>query len=63
MNEIVDFGKLGKQDVVELMDEEAEVLLASPRCPSCNHLGIFHRGDRNEDGNLMVICRFGCQCG
>ena len=44
MNEkILDLGELiHPRPEIELLDDEARALLTSPRCPKCNHLGVFH---------------------
>jgi hypothetical protein len=58
---MLDFNELtNPRTEIELMDDEAEALLKSPRCPTCNHLGIFHQWERHEAGpaGKSLVCRF-----
>jgi hypothetical protein len=56
---MLDFNELKEPRVeIELLDDEAEALLKSPRCQVCHHLGVFHYLEVNSDDDTFLICKF-----
>lgn len=61
MENIIDLGTLSTpRPEIELKDEEARALLSSPRCPKCDHLGVFHYWEGVELGTISqyLTCKF-----
>jgi hypothetical protein len=61
---MLDFNELKEPRVeIELLDDEAEALLKSPRCQVCHHLGVFHYFEGPGQALICKFCKAACNAG